>query len=241
MQGLIMAAGKGSRIYCLTDGEPKSFLPIHGEKLIERNVRMLKERGITAITIVVGYRDDAFYDLFGNRTDVDIHFVYNPFFPLANVISSYWMAREAVHDDFVYMHADTICEDSLFDRLLAHPGDIVLPVDTKPCDEEAMKVQVVDGKVVRITKKMPVSDAVGEFIGIARFSKATVPALAQAADEVLHEQRFDEYFEAAIQRVLDRRLFDAEMLDTQGARWQEVDFEEDYKRAKKLFEDGNLA
>ena len=215
MQGLIMAAGKGSRIYCLTDGEPKSFLPIHGEKLIERNVRMLKERGITDITIVVGYRDDAFYDLFGNRTDVDIH--------------------------FVYMHADTICEDSLFDRLLAHPGDIVLPVDTKPCDEEAMKVQVVDGKVVRITKKMPVSDAVGEFIGIARFSKATVPALAQAADEVLHEQRFDEYFEAAIQRVLDRRLFDAEMLDTQGARWQEVDFEEDYKRAKKLFEDGNLA
>ena len=85
MQGLIMAAGKGSRIYCLTDGEPKSFLPIHGEKLIERNVRMLKERGITDITIVVGYRDDAFYDLFGNRTDVDIHFVYNPFFPLAKV------------------------------------------------------------------------------------------------------------------------------------------------------------
>ena len=239
MQGLIMAAGKGSRIYCLTDGEPKSVWPIGGEKLIERNVRMLEERGIQDITIVVGYHDDAFYDLFQSKKN--IHFIYNPFYPLANVISSYWMARNAVHDDFVYMHADTICEDSLLNRLLAHPGDIVLPVDTKPCDDEAMKVQVADGKVVRITKKMSVSEAAGEFIGIARFSKATVSALAKAADEVLHEQRFDEYFEAAIQRVLARREFDAEMLDTKGARWQEVDFEEDYERARRLFEGGTIS
>lgn len=233
MQGLIMAAGKGSRIYCLTDGEPKSFLEIGGEKLIERNVRMLEERGVTDITLVVGYHDDVFRKLFS--THPNIHFVYNPFYPLANVISSYWMARHAVSEDFVYLHADTICEDALFDRLLSHAGDIVLPVDTKPCDEEAMKVQVVDGKVVRITKQMPVSAAAGEFIGIARFSSATVPALAQAADDVLREQRFDEYFEAAIQCVLDRHLFDAEMLDTDGLRWQEVDFEEDYRRAQQLF------
>ena len=234
MQGLIMAAGKGSRIHQLTNGYPKSFLKISGEKLIERNVRMMRERGIEDITIVVGYRADAFRELFAGQKN--IHFVDNPFYPIANVISSFWLALHVLHDVFLYMHADTICEDALLDALLAKKGDVVLPVDTKPCDEEAMKAQVKDGHVVRLTKQMPVADAAGEFIGIAKFSQAVVPALQQAADDVLQEQRFGEYFEAAIQKVLDQRRFDAEMLDTAGRYWQEVDFEEDYRRAQKLFE-----
>lgn len=38
MQAIIMAAGKGSRLGSLTEGNPKSFVEIKGKKLIEYNL-----------------------------------------------------------------------------------------------------------------------------------------------------------------------------------------------------------
>ena len=46
MQAIIMAAGFGSRLRYITNDAPKSFLEVNGEKLIERAVRLLRERDI---------------------------------------------------------------------------------------------------------------------------------------------------------------------------------------------------
>ncbi|MFC2637848.1 MAG: NTP transferase domain-containing protein [Mitsuokella sp.] len=229
MQAIIMAAGKGSRIHHLTAGNPKSFLEIGGKKLIERNIDMLHAHGIDDITIVVGYRADAFRELLQDRRG--IHFVYNPFYEMVNVIGSFFMARDALHDDFVYLHADTICEDPLFSALLSKEGAIVLPVDTKPTDEEAMKVRLAGEHIIQLAKSLPPDEAAGEFIGIAKFAKETIPALRCATEKLMEEQAFGEYFEAAVQKLLDAGDFEAQMLDTENRFWAEIDFEEDYRKA----------
>ena len=54
MQAIIMAAGFGSRIEKITNNMPKSFLEINDEKLIERAIRLLRERDINDITVVTG-------------------------------------------------------------------------------------------------------------------------------------------------------------------------------------------
>lgn len=236
MQAIIMAAGKGSRIHHLTNGLPKSFLQINGESLIDRNIEMIQEQGIRDIAIVVGYRADAFHDRYDDMPGITL--IDNPFYEMTNVIGSFWMGRNALHDDFIYWHADTICEKTLFEDLLQEEGEIVLPVDTKPLDEEAMKVQLDEtGQVVKLTKKMPVEQAAGEFIGIAKMSKRVIPALQAAATALMWEKAFDEYFEAAIQRLIDQKKFDIRMMDTKRRFWAEVDFEEDYQRACKQLKD----
>ena len=236
MQGIIMAAGRGSRIHHLTNGLPKSFLEIGGKKLIERNVDMLRNNGIEDIIIVTGYRKDAFENLFAGQKGIRL--VFNPFYEQANVIGSYWTGMNYLKEDFVYLHADTICENALFEDLLKTDGDIVLPVEAGAVDDEAMKVRLDSRKrVVEITKNMPVEQAAGEFIGIAKIKQNVINLLNQKTTELMVEKAFSEYFEAAIQRVLEAGKFDTVILPTCGKFWAEVDFEEDYRRAEKLIKD----
>ena len=51
-----------------------------------------------------------------------------------------------IKDDVINMHADTLCSPSVFERMINENADIVLPVDYKICDEEAMKVKTIDNK-----------------------------------------------------------------------------------------------
>ena len=231
MQAIIMAAGKGSRLGDLTKDIPKSLLKINGKTLLEINISMLHQYGIWDITIVTGYQDQKIEKI--TMGVPGIRLVYNPFYEFTNVIGSYFMGMQYIYDDFIYLHADTICEKDIFEDLLKADGDIVLPVDTKPCDEEAMKVRIDDGKIVELTKQMPVEEAAGEFIGIAKIKKTVIHDLNDSVTNVLRDKKYNSYFEGAIQRVLDMREYDVRMLDTAGRSWKEVDFLEDYKEAEK--------
>ena len=229
MQAIIMAAGKGSRLGELTKGGPKSFVEINGKKLIEYNLEMLNKLGVDKIIIVTGYREDAFVELTKYMPNVVLK--YNPFYSRVNVLGSFYMGMDELTDDFLYLHADTLCSKTIFDQLVKLDADVNLPVEFKDCDDEAMKVQTVDGKVVKITKQMNLDVAEGEFIGIASFKKSVIPELKIATKEVLAEGELDSYFEGAIQRLIDKKLFEIKSFDTEDNFWVEIDFKEDYDRA----------
>ncbi|MCR5102674.1 MAG: phosphocholine cytidylyltransferase family protein [Butyrivibrio sp.] len=231
MQAIIMAAGKGSRLGNLTENLPKSLLKIKGKTLLEINIAMLHKFGIWDITIVTGFQDQKFIEATNNIPGIKL--VYNPFYGFTNVIGSYYMGMNNLHDDFIYLHADTICDITIFEDLLKADGDIILPVDTKPCDEEAMKVRLENGNITEITKQMPIEKAAGEFIGITKIRKSVIDDLNDSATNVLRDQDYTSYFEGALQRVFDMNKYDVRMLDTKDRFWGEVDFLEDYQRAEQ--------
>lgn len=71
---IIMAAGFSSRFAPISYDKPKGALRVRGEVLIERQIRQLKEAGITDITVVVGYMKEAFFhleDKFGVKIKVN--------------------------------------------------------------------------------------------------------------------------------------------------------------------------
>lgn len=231
MQAIIMAAGKGSRLGALTEGRPKAFAEIKGRKLIEYNLCLLKKYHIEDIILVTGFQSEAFEELMKDEKNVRI--VYNPFYELMNVLGSFYMGMDWIHDDFIYMHADTLCEPSIFEKLVCIDADAVLPVEYKDCDEEAMKVRSENGKIVQITKEMPCDVAEGEFIGMAAFRKVVVPALKAEVRQLMKEKAFADYFEGAVQRLIDKKNFDIRAVSTEGAFWTEIDFLEDYEKAVK--------
>lgn len=232
MQAIIMAAGKGSRLGKITEGKPKSFAEIKGKKLIEYNLQLLKMYGIKDIFIVTGYCCEAFEKLTEDMEGVRL--IYNPFYEMMNVLGSFYMGMDALKDDFIYLHADTLCEPAIFEKLvyMASDADAVLPVDYGPCNEEAMKVKTMAGNIVKITKQMPVEEAEGEFIGMAAFRQELIPVLKAKTKSLLQEKMFGEYFESAIQRLIDEEDFRIKAVPTAGAFWTEIDFMEDYKKAE---------
>ena len=188
MQAIIMAAGKGSRLGNITAGNPKAFAEIKGRKLIEYNLQILKKYGIHDIIIVTGYCCEAFEELTKNMDG--IHLIFNPFYEMVNVLGSFYMGMEALKDDFIYLHADTLCEPMIFEKLvyIGLDADAILPVDYGSCDEEAMKVKTRNGNIVQITKQMPTREAEGEFIGMASFRKELIPSLKAKTKELLKEK-----------------------------------------------------
>ena len=231
MQAIIMAAGKGNRLGNLTENLPKCLLEIKGKRLLDINIAMLHKYGIWDITIVTGFQDEKLIE--ATKGIPGITLIYNPFYEFTNVIGSYYMGMKHLYDDFIYMHADTICDLGIFDEILRAGGDIVLPVDSKPCDDEAMKVRLEEGKVVEITKQMSIEVAAGEFIGIAKIKKNVIDDLNNATIRVLRDKIYASYFEGALQRVFDMEKYDIRMIKTNGRFWGEVDFLEDYQRAEK--------
>ncbi|MDE7322293.1 MAG: phosphocholine cytidylyltransferase family protein [Lachnospiraceae bacterium] len=231
MQAIIMAAGKGSRLGSLTGGKPKAFAEINGKRLIDYNLKLLEKYKMDEIIIVTGYQCEAFEQLAADNKRIKI--AYNPFYEMVNVLGSFYMGMNLLHDDFIYLHADTICEPQIFEKLVKMESDITLPVDYKECDDEAMKVRSENGKIVQITKNMPNGLSDGEFIGMASFRKSVIPALWEKTKQLLMEKEFSAYFESAIQRLIDETDFVIKEVSTDGAFWAEIDFMEDYENAAK--------
>ncbi len=229
MQAIIMAAGKGSRLGGLTGQNPKAFLEINGIRLIEYNIALLHAYGIKDIIIVTGYQTERFEELV-HKTE-GIRCVYNPFYEMVNVLGSFYIGQEYLSEDTIYMHADTLCSPDIFQDLLDKNGDMVLPVDFKVCDEEAMKVRTRDGCVAEISKEIPCDAGEGEFIGIAKISKKILPDLRAAVKKLMKEKQFHSYFEGAIQELAGLHKYKLKVFPTEKRFWAEIDFEEDYKKA----------
>ena len=233
MEAIIMAAGTGKRIRALTGGNPKSYLEIQGERLLGRQLRLLNQTGVTKTIVVTGYKTEVIRDDFA---DTNVVFAFNPFFETTNVLVSFWCAQHLLSEDFVYLHADTVFHEDILKKLLDHSGDIVLPVDFKHCGMEEMKVRVDGDRVMEISKQIPPAAAQGEFIGIAKLSKNVLWEIKASVERLLIAKKFDEYFEASLQDLIDRRISDIRCFPTNGLPWNEIDSSEDYLHAKQLFE-----
>ena len=74
---LILAAGKGTRMWPLTENNPKPLLPIGGLPIIERQIYELKKVGVKNIHILIGYQMKDISDKLknGNKYKVNINYI----------------------------------------------------------------------------------------------------------------------------------------------------------------------
>ena len=76
MKGVILAAGKGSRLYPVTHIIPKPILPIANRLTIEYAFDRLKEMGIHDICIVVGENESQMRGTLGDGDRFGLHLTY---------------------------------------------------------------------------------------------------------------------------------------------------------------------
>src|SRR5436190_17293719 len=149
MKGVILAAGKGSRLNGTAGDKPKCLVEMGGMTLLERQVRTLQRVGIDDIVIVVGCQADRVRRVCGSS----VSYVENARFSETNSLYSLWTARALLSEGFVVLNCDVLFHPGLLDDLLATHVDAALLIDfLKPGDaplgDEEMKVQVRDGLIV---------------------------------------------------------------------------------------------
>ncbi|MCF3120443.1 phosphocholine cytidylyltransferase family protein [Streptomyces arenae] len=63
MRGIILAAGRGSRMGSLTDDRPKCLLEHHGRRLLDRQLAALRRAGVSQTAVVTGWQAARFDEL----------------------------------------------------------------------------------------------------------------------------------------------------------------------------------
>lgn len=77
MVGVILAAGKGARMYPFSERSPKPILPILNRPLLAHQIEVMRECGIADVHIVVGHLGYQVASAFGDGSNygVKIHFI----------------------------------------------------------------------------------------------------------------------------------------------------------------------
>lgn len=100
MQGIILAAGMGSRLKKYTRNTPKCMVEVSGITLIERALRQLDKLELNRIIIVTGYSSEilvAFIN--GLEIDTPIEFINNDIYNKTNNIYSLYLAKDFLESD----------------------------------------------------------------------------------------------------------------------------------------------
>jgi choline kinase len=235
MKAIILAAGASRRLMPITDRVPKCLLKIGDKSLIEQQLDAIDIAGIREAVIVVGYLKEMVVDRIGGKYKGirRITYVENPDFASTNTVYSLFLAREHfLGDDFVYFNADVLFHKDIVRLLVEHDGSNVLAVDFKKCGKEEVKFVTDPGRrVVKLSKTVPLDEAEGEFIGIAKFGKTITGAFAAALERYSSGSDRNLFFERAVEDILDRDSF--MFLDVSRIPNIEIDFPEDLKKARE--------
>jgi len=233
-KAIILNAGEGKRLRPLTELIPKCLLKLNGTTILEHQLASLAECGIKEVVIVVGYRADQIPKRIKCKNfALSIRFIQNPIFHRTNTVYSLWLARDEIKTDFMYLNGDVIFHKYVLKRLVDAGYDTCLAVDKRNVGEEEVKVQLVKNKVKVIGKSINLSEAQGEFVGIAKFSHKFNPLFAEKLDDVVREGKVNAFFEAALDRTLEH--YSVYAVDVSDLPCIEIDSHEDFNAAKKIY------
>ncbi|MER3445982.1 MAG: nucleotidyltransferase [Candidatus Dadabacteria bacterium] len=235
MKAVILAAGRGSRLYPYTKYIPKCLLDIEGETILERQINHIRDCGIYEVIIVVGFGFEKVENFLRNYNGLgmQIKTLYNPFYQTTNSLISLWIARGEMNKDVVVMNGDDVFEFDVLDRALSVRDEkICLPVKRKSVyEEEDMKVVIQGDRITEIGKTLTTSSS-AESVGIRVFRDTGVELLKKAIEEEMRTEGAEKkWYASAIQRLIEKGIR-IKSLDIEDLFWIDVDYPSDLFKAR---------
>lgn len=120
MQGLILAAGMGSRLGKHTKNNTKCMVKINGKTIIEYALEALSTSNMNRIIIVTGYQGEKLKSFLGNNYNgIPIEYIDNHKYEKTNNIYSLWLAGSAFQeDDTILLESDIVFEDRIIESIV---------------------------------------------------------------------------------------------------------------------------
>lgn len=237
MKAVILAAGVASRLRPLTENTPKCLLKVNGKTLLERTLDNLIENGITDFLIVTGYLQNMIIDFVtANYPNINVKFIENKDYSTTNNIYSLYLAEEfAKGEDFILSDSDILFSKDIISALLTNNNPDVLAMNRHELGEEEIKI-ISDNEcnVLEISKVCSIEKAVGESVGLEKFSKNYSKALFRELHQMIDKEGLSNvFYEKAFERLIPQGYI-FKYLDTTDFFSMEIDTVEDYEKVKDL-------
>jgi choline kinase len=237
MKALILAAGIASRLRPLTDNTPKCLLKVGNKNILSLTLDNIISNRIQKVVVVTGYREDQIKNFIASEyPTLDVKYIYNPVYDSTNNIYSLWLVKnEFAGEDMLLMDSDIIFDQSIITKLLNSGFDNCLALKKHEVQEEEIKVKGnSEGRILKIGKEVIPKEAMGESIGIEKFSAPLVEKLYKILDHlIIRENKVNLFYEAAFQNLID----DGESIfavDITEHKCMEIDTAHDLEMANRM-------
>ena len=241
--GLILAAGRGSRLKNLTNNKPKSFLTINKKKLIEFIIDNFFKNFIDKIYVIIGYKKKLFRD-FKNIKSIE-----NKIWNKSNIVGSLIAADKIMsNNNTIISYSDIFYDETAIKNIIRYEKknfDIIILNNKKwkKYWKKRFKDPLIDLETFKLKKKYvyeignkPKSykDIEGQFMGIFAFKRKSWLKIKKIIiKDINNFIRMDitTFFNYLIKFHKIRIL----SLDY-NSYWYEVDNKKDYKILKNSIE-----
>lgn len=204
MKGVILAAGKGTRLYPVTHQIPKPLLPLANRPTIHYAFDRLKEMGVSDICIVVGEMESQMRDALGDGSEHDVRLSYVRQTEPKGLAHAVEFTRDFVAgDQFVLYLGDAIYSDGFeqFAARFVESGcanlNIVKPVE----DPSRFGVANVEGeRIVKLVEKPKEPESNLAMAGMYFFG----PQIWSVLPDLQPSARGEYEITDAIQMLIDR-------------------------------------
>ncbi len=177
MQAVILAAGKGKRLYPLTQDLPKGMLPLNGKPLLQIIIEQLRAVGVTDIIIIVNYCKERIVDFFSDGTSLGVNLTYVHQPEMKGTADAVLQAESAVASDkFICIACDSLFEHDLLFRILSHPTEGVITCKEVSDHRRYGMLKVENLKVLEIVEKPEIPPSNLANFSVYIFPKQIFPA-----------------------------------------------------------------
>ncbi|MEZ5021705.1 MAG: gamma-glutamyl-gamma-aminobutyrate hydrolase family protein [Chitinophagales bacterium] len=238
-RGIILAAGRGSRMGNETAIKPKCLTQLAGKPLLNWQLDSLKSAGIKNITVVRGYRADM---LTG-----DFEVANNDRWGETNMVASLFCAP-AFNGSTIISYSDIVYDSEHIERLAAAPYDITITADKKwkslwslrfdnPLDDAESFIYEGD-KLLEIGKKTDTFGKIkAQYMGLLKLSKKGWQQMYDLYRSLSEEKRDKIDMTSMLSALLERGVT-INIVFIEG-KWCEVDSYEDVLKYEKEMNTNN--
>jgi len=151
MYGVVLAAGRGTRMRPLTDRRPKPLLPVGDRSLLER-VFDTVAGVVDEFVVVVGYRGDAIRDAIGESyRSYPVHYVEQA--EALGTAHAVAQVEPVVDDNFLVLNGDVVVDASLPRSLADAEGTAVAATEVVDPRAYGVLSTTEDGSLAEIVEK----------------------------------------------------------------------------------------
>lgn len=234
MKAVILAAGIASRLRPLTNNTPKCLLNVGSKCLLARTIDSLIANGFDRLVIVTGYLKEMIESFVSaNYPDLRVEYIFNSKYDSTNNIYSLWLAKSAVQgQSMLLLDSDILFDSALISALLESKHENCLALNSHELGDEEIKVILnTDGQITEISKTCSIETAVGESVGIEKFSAEFVQDLYTELDDmILNKGQSGVFYEMAFENLIKKGA-EIYTVDTTNIFSMELDTVEDFETA----------
>lgn len=223
---LILASGKGSRLGALSTRRPKCLLPLGSETILDRQLRLLQDVGVSEVTMVVGH----LRDLITARTGARVRTIVNDRYATTTSISSLWAARDSLTENTLILNSDLVFERGLLEAMMNSPNPWALAIDSERHRSGHIRMVIEEGRPVEIGREVPAGRSQAAFLCVGMVRQEGREIFRHAVESCAQRSLHTGWSKVFLSLAMDGR--DVALREYAGP-WFDVNSVAAYRRARQ--------